>query len=180
MKKLLLLSTVLAAQSFFSQTTKLAIYNYSNYKLIPRFGAHGPSSCYPAVLANVDPALGIITIPPGSPSVPFITEYTYSTSNMSSVPIMTWFVRTSVANPGIDRAYNHPAVSPNSGVSTGSNWSFFIFQARDNANNAYGDFWMGTGSCSGNLNTYYANAYAEAEWFTITSGTNGYTIVQVF
>jgi len=180
MKKLLLLSTVLAAQSFFSQTSKLAIYNYSSYNLIPRFGANGLTGCYPAVLANPLPGIGTITVLPGTPSTPFITEYTYSTSNLSSVPILTWSVRTALTNPSVNRAYNHPAVSPSSAVSTGSNWSYFIFQAQDNSSNAYGDFWMGTGVCNGTVSTYYANAYAEAEWFTITSGTNAYTILQVF
>ncbi|KQT26177.1 hypothetical protein ASG22_05770 [Chryseobacterium sp. Leaf405] len=180
MKKLLFMIAVIAANYSYAQLSKLAVYNYSSYKLVTRFGANGPSSCYPAVLAVPAPGTGSNTFSAGSPSAPFISEYTYSTSNASAMPVYTWWVRTSLANPGIDRAYNHPAVNPTSAVSTSTDWTYFIFQAQDSSNNPYGDFSMGTGTCNGTLNTYQVGTYAEAEWFTLTSGGTAYTVVQVF
>lgn len=180
MKKLLFMIAVIAANYSYAQLSKLAVYNYSPYKLQTRFGANGPSNCYPAVLAVPAPGTGSNTFPAGSPSAPFISEYTYSTSNVAAMTVYSWWVRNSLANPGIDRPYNHPAVSPTSVVGTTTDWTYFIFQAKDSANNSYGDFWMGTGTCNGNVSTHEVGTYAEAEWFTLTSGGTAYTIVQVF
>ena len=69
-------------------------------------------------------------------------------------------------------------------LANNTDWSYIWLQCRDAPSNGnyYGDFNLGSpnNNCNGTTSTYQLGTYADAEWFTISSGGINYTYVQIY
>lgn len=168
----------------YGQKSTLQIYNYSSYYLEAVLEANGLSgNCFPKISLS-DYSTNPLTIPPGSLSNPFIAVYPkYNLGPSSSVPVQQWLVQSSATNTPIVRQASHPSLNDTSIFTTATDWTECHMVTRD-ANFIYSDeLEMGNPSydqCNSHSYTYRLASVTEAEWFTITSGADKYTIVQVF
>lgn len=167
-----------------AQQSTLMVYNYSPYFLEARIEANGLNgSCYPRISSN-DYSSYNITFPPASGGSPFIAKYPkYNQGSASNPAINQWLVQSAAINPPLWRPTSHPQLSNTSIVTTSTDWTDCLMVTRD-ANFVYGaELELGDPSydtCNSVSETYQDRNYVIGEWFTITSGSEKFTIVQVF
>lgn len=173
MKNLLLILYFISGLVW-AQTSTMVINNYSNYYLEGRLGANG--QCNPLIFAVPLAGQSIFTIPPVT-----TTSYEkYKSSNVSTVPILEWLVNTG-SGSSVVRPYYHPVFDSFGPVSLYSDWSMFWFSTFDSSHIFFEEFKMGVNTnCTGNSVTYQLGSYAEAEWFTITSGSTVFTNLNIY
>lgn len=167
-----------------AQQSTLLVYNYSSYFLEARIEANGLNgSCYPRVSSN-DYSNYNLTFDPASGGSPYIAEFRKFNQGLSSTPpVSQWLVQTSATNPPSWRIPGHPSLNNTSIITTATDWTDCLMVGRD-ANFNYGaELELGDpayDSCNGPSQTYQFRSTLEGEWFTITSGSEKFTIVQVF
>ncbi|KMQ69935.1 hypothetical protein ACM39_02535 [Chryseobacterium sp. FH2] len=156
MKKLIYLVALFLGFASFAQGP-LHIYNYSSYDLVGRLYANGtsPGNCLPEVFTSYN-------VPAGA----LVDIKSFNLSNMATVPINNWSVRTT-STVG---ATNVPV--PSGLLITLGNitrWHFYWFQTRyaGTINSTPDpDFPMGENMCGwSNFTDYVYGVLTQAKWY---------------
>ncbi|WP_144282716.1 hypothetical protein [Chryseobacterium echinoideorum] len=167
-----------------AQQSTLLVYNYSSYFLEARIEANGLNgNCYPRISSN-DYSSYNLTFDPASGGTPFIAQFKKFNQGLSSTPpVSQWLVQSSATNPPLWRIPSHPVFVDTSVFTTSTDWTDCLMVARDASFNYGAELELGDpayDSCNGVSETYQFRSTLEGEWFTLTSGSEKFTIVQVF
>lgn len=188
MKKFLNIIGICLVLSAYAQQGTFILNNYSAYNFNGAIVAGNPTptggTCYPLVSSNnpnplVVPADSHIGNGLALQIDNYRDQYT-----ASLYPIATWEVSTSATNQGVLRTWSHPAVMPGGAVSNNTKWGGSKFYMTDPATGAQVPLFNANIAVAGTCNTtvpdYYTCPSGSAEIFTINSGTNTITYLNIY
>jgi len=185
MKKIITSLSLFAACLAYSQGSTLIINNYSL-----AYDFHGniqalnvAGGCYPIISSN-NPDM--VVVPADSNEINGLhLEYKNYRDQFgtSLYPMAAWNVSLSATNQ-TPRAWNHASLLPGGVISNNTKWVGSKFQMYHKGTNNPETFFNGNlgadvAPCITN-ESYITTPYGDAEWFTITSGGNNYTYIQIF
>lgn len=182
MKKLLSIIGIAACSLVYSQGM-LIINNYSGYDFHASLSANNFSGgCYPYVHA-LNPNTIIAPAYSNTANGNAIIYKNYRDQyNNSLFPIVQWQVSTSPTSTQ-PRAWNHASLQPGGPISSNTLWSNTKFQMYFAGTNTPETFFSGNLGNSANpcvsIDDLIITQYGKAEWFTITTGTDVTTYLQI-
>jgi hypothetical protein len=180
MKKFLLLFGICSVSSAYAQGGMLIIQNFTtNYDFHGVLYANNNTGggCYPLVVSKVPDA---IIIPAGTAAKYENYKDQYATSGF---PVSIWNVYLGAGSAASPRAWNHGSLAPGGVISNNTKWSmakFQMYHAGTSVPETYfnGDVGESAPPCNTAPNVV-TTSWGNASWFTITSGTNVYTYLNI-
>lgn len=183
MKKLLTILGITAASLVYSQGMFI-LNNYSPHDYHGNLMAMNLSGCVPAVINN-DPAT--IIVPANSHmgnGLAWKIDNYRDQFGSSLYPVNNWLVTLSSTSSTV-RSWNHPSLIPGGVIASNTKWvtSKFAMYYAGTGNKVFG-FNTNLGDATPNTCIssvdYFSTPDGSAEWFTITTGTDTTTYLQIY